>query len=168
MGEEFGSQTPFLFFCDFEKDLAAAVTAGRRNEFARFIRFSNPDARRGIPDPNAASTFVSSRLDWNSIQEDWLDLYRRLLLLRRQHIVPRLAAACNIKADYQVLDKRGLTTNWGFSDGSALTLVANLSAETAEIPLPHSDIIYSSHDVDQKSFNPGTLPAWSVIWFLKS
>ena len=38
MGEEFGAQSPFLFFCDFEKDLAQAVTAGRRNEFAHFTR----------------------------------------------------------------------------------------------------------------------------------
>ena len=52
MGEEFGAQTPFLFFCDFEEDLAAAVTDGRRNEFARFARFSDPAAREGIPDPN--------------------------------------------------------------------------------------------------------------------
>ena len=62
MGEEFGTQTPFLFFCDFEKDLAAAVTAGRRNEFARFTRFNDPAARKGIPDPNAESTFEASRL----------------------------------------------------------------------------------------------------------
>ena len=62
MGEEFGTQTPFLFFCDFEKDLASAVTAGRSNEFARFTRFNDPEARKGIPDPNAQSTFETSRL----------------------------------------------------------------------------------------------------------
>ena len=57
MGEEFGAETPFLFFCDFEKDLAAAVTAGRRNEFARFVQFSDPAERERIPDPNAAGDF---------------------------------------------------------------------------------------------------------------
>jgi 1,4-alpha-glucan branching enzyme len=36
MGEEFGADTPFLFFCDFGPELAAAVTQGRRREFARF------------------------------------------------------------------------------------------------------------------------------------
>ena len=46
MGEEFGAETPFLFFCDFEKDLAAAVTEGRRNEFARFARFNDPAETR--------------------------------------------------------------------------------------------------------------------------
>ena len=52
MGEEFGAQTPFLFFCDFGPELAAAVTEGRRSEFARFERFSDPSAREKIPDPS--------------------------------------------------------------------------------------------------------------------
>ena len=34
MGEEWGATTPFPFFCDFEGDLADAVRAGRRREFA--------------------------------------------------------------------------------------------------------------------------------------
>ena len=33
MGEEFAASTPFLFFCDFGPELAAAVAAGRRREF---------------------------------------------------------------------------------------------------------------------------------------
>src|SRR5205807_7198077 len=98
MGEEFGTETPFLFFCDFEKGLAEAVTAGRRNEFARFTRFNDPSARAGIPDPNAARTFENSRLDWNAIDErphrEWLRFYKNLLKLRCQHIVSRLSAGC--------------------------------------------------------------------------
>ena len=34
MGEEWGSKTPFPFFCDFKGDLADAVRKGRREEFA--------------------------------------------------------------------------------------------------------------------------------------
>jgi maltooligosyltrehalose trehalohydrolase len=52
MGEEFGAQTPFLFFCDFGRELAAKVTEGRRNEFCRFVRFRDPDLRAQIPDPS--------------------------------------------------------------------------------------------------------------------
>ena len=51
MGEEFGAQTPFLFFCDFEKGLAEAVAAGRRNEFARFTSSAIPLLARGFPIP---------------------------------------------------------------------------------------------------------------------
>jgi hypothetical protein len=61
MGEEFGAKTPFLFFCDFEGDLAKAVTEGRRNEFARFVRFSSEETRSQIP-----------------------------LTLRREHVIPHL------------------------------------------------------------------------------
>ena len=33
MGEEWGSRTPFPFFCGFEGDLAEAVRKGRRREY---------------------------------------------------------------------------------------------------------------------------------------
>src|SRR6266550_7034457 len=69
MGEEFGASTPFLFFCDFDGELATAVTEGRRNEFARFKKFSSPAKRASIPDPNAETTFTSSKLDWRSLNE---------------------------------------------------------------------------------------------------
>ncbi|HUH06232.1 MAG TPA: malto-oligosyltrehalose trehalohydrolase, partial [Egibacteraceae bacterium] len=60
MGEEFGAQTPFLYFAGhIEDDLADAVTAGRREEFADFSSFTAE-----IPDPQAESTFLDSRLDW--------------------------------------------------------------------------------------------------------
>ena len=173
MGEEFGAQTPFLFFCDFEKDLAAAVTAGRRNEFARFTRFSDPEARRGIPDPNAASTFEASRLDWDAMDQarhqEWLRLYRQLLRLRSEHIVPRLSAACQIRAAYEILDNRGLTARWDFPDGAKLTLLSNLLSESVSgLLAPDSPIIYASPEVSQISLQRGTLPGWSVVWSLES
>ena len=55
MGEEWGASTPFLFFCDFEPELAKLVTEGRRNEFASFAAFSDPARRDRIPDPSAPS-----------------------------------------------------------------------------------------------------------------
>lgn len=173
MGEEFGTQTPFLFFCDFEKDLAAAVTAGRRNEFARFTRFNDPEARKGIPDPKAESTFEASCLDWNDLEQprhqDWLLFYRQLLKLRQEHIFSRLSSACKIEASYTAREDLGLTAEWKFGDGSKLALLANLGA----VPLsaataPTGPIIYASKGVREDEVNQGSLPAWSVVWFLKS
>jgi malto-oligosyltrehalose trehalohydrolase len=63
MGEEHAAPVPFLYFCDFGPDLARAVTAGRRQEFARFDRFADPAARSAIPDPNDPRTFQRSKLD---------------------------------------------------------------------------------------------------------
>ena len=61
MGEEWAASTPFLFFCDFEPELAQKVTEGRRSEFAGFAEFSDPAARERIPDPSSAQTFRGSR-----------------------------------------------------------------------------------------------------------
>jgi maltooligosyltrehalose trehalohydrolase len=173
MGEEFGTQTPFLFFCDFEKDLAAAVTAGRRNEFARFTRFNDPQARKGIPDPNAESTFEASRLDWNDLEQpkhqDWLRFYRELLKLRQEQIFSRLSAACKIKARYTAGEELGLTAEWEFGGSSKLTLLANLgSVPLPAVTAPNSSILYSSGGVREDELKRGTLPPWSVVWFLES
>jgi 1,4-alpha-glucan branching enzyme/maltooligosyltrehalose trehalohydrolase len=173
MGEEFGAQTPFLFFCDFEEDLAAAVTDGRRNEFARFARFSDPAAREGIPDPNDITTFEISRLDWEVVtqaaHQEWLCLYRNLLALRSRHIVPHLSNGCDISASYKTRGDRGLTATWIFSDYGELTLLANLGADPVSgFVSPDSQIIYASEEVRENELQRGTLPAWSVVWFLKS
>ena len=90
MGEEFGASSPFLFFCDFGPELAAAVTNGRRSEFGRFERFRDPAAQAAIPDPNDAATFAASKLKWEELEAPphaaWHALYRELLGLRHQHI----------------------------------------------------------------------------------
>ena len=171
MGEEFGSKTPFLFFCDFEKGLAEAVAAGRRNEFARSASFSDPASREGIPDPNAAATFDASRIDWTDLAQplhhDWLSFYRRLLKLRCQHIVCHLTEACAIQAHYEALEDRGISAHWDFPDGAKLDLMANLSEDSlAALPAPTSQLIYASEEVSEDAVKRGTLPAWSVAWFL--
>jgi maltooligosyltrehalose trehalohydrolase len=173
MGEEFGAETPFLFFCDFKGDLAAAVTAGRRDEFARFSKFTDPADRERIPDPNAVTTFEASRLNWNVITQprhrEWLGLYRQLLKLRRDRILPLLSTACRVQADYEVRGNRGLTARWKFSDNSQLTLVANLRSESLSLlDVPDKPILYANNQVSIDALQQGILPAWSVVWFQES
>jgi maltooligosyltrehalose trehalohydrolase len=173
MGEEFGAETPFFFFCDFEKDLAAAVTEGRRNEFSHFARFTDPAKRERIPDPNAAATFEASRLDWSVIteprHEEWLRYYRDLLRLRRQYVVPRLFMTCAVNANYEVKARRGLRVCWKFPDDSELILMANLGVDPLSGLTPSaSQIIYASQEVSDSTLREGTLPPWSMVWFLQS
>ena len=173
MGEEFGAETPFLFFCDFEKDLAAAVTEGRRSEFAQFARFSDAAERESIPDPNAPSTFEASRLNWSALDQsrhqDWLSFYRRLLILRKKHITSRLSGACRIIADYKIHGDQGLTVTWSFPDQAALTLIANLGpTPLRDIGSAPGAILYASEAVDRDALKQGNLPAWSVVWSLAS
>jgi malto-oligosyltrehalose trehalohydrolase len=173
MGEEFAAQSPFLFFCNFEKDLADAVSAGRRNEFARFTRFSDPESRKGIPDPNAESTFESSRLDWNVLAEPerqkWLNLHRHLIQLRSQYILPRIADGCRIEASYEVMKNCGISVQWQFSDNSKLCLLANLGKTSiAGLSEPAGQRIYCSDNAAIESLKRSSLPPWSVVWFLRT
>jgi maltooligosyltrehalose trehalohydrolase len=87
MGQEWAAGTPFLYFTDHNPELGRLVTEGRRREFERFAAFSDPKVRQSIPDPQALSTFESSRLDWEERRlkrhASVLRLYCALLSLRR-------------------------------------------------------------------------------------
>jgi maltooligosyltrehalose trehalohydrolase len=136
MGQEWMSDQPFPFFCDFGGDLAEAVRKGRLEEFKSFPEFQDPEARQRIPDPLAQSTFRSAVLDWSAAQKgegaQWLELHRQLLQLRREHVVPRLASAAGYSGSYTVTNTGGINVQWRFGDGAVLQLVANLSERAIE------------------------------------
>lgn len=102
MGQEFAASAPFAFFTDHKPDLGKLITEGRRGEFAKFKAFADPETRAAIPDPQAASTFETSKLDWTEAQKppgsQVLALHRDLLSLRRTE--PAMAA--HARADYAV------------------------------------------------------------------
>jgi maltooligosyltrehalose trehalohydrolase len=161
MGEEWGSKAPFPFFCDFQGGLADAVRQGRREEYAwAYERYGNE-----VPDPLDATTFQSAMLDWESRNagagEKRLTLVRRLLAVRRQEIVPRLAGAAFGEA--QATENGLLTASWRMGDGARLCLIANLSA--AEIANPASDVagrpIWGAEPTKM-------IPSWSVFWRVES
>lgn len=89
MGQEWAASTPFQYFTDLEPGLGTLVLEGRRREFADFSEFSSPEARERIPDPQAESTFVNSKLRWDEQgtgeHRRCLALYRALLALRLEH-----------------------------------------------------------------------------------
>jgi maltooligosyltrehalose trehalohydrolase len=173
MGEEFGAETPFLFFCDFEKDLAAVVASGRRNEFARFPKFNDPAERQRIPDPTSAATFEASRLQWSVIDrpryQDWLRFYAKLLRLRCQYIVPLVSTSCVVDSVYEVHGDRGLTAHWTFPNRSELVLMTNLGTDSISgFTPPDSQAIFLSEQVNTNTVDLTMLPPWSVAWFLRA
>jgi malto-oligosyltrehalose trehalohydrolase len=170
MGEEFGASTPFLFFCDFSGDLAAAVTNGRRGEFASFEKFSSPETPSRIPDPNAEKTFERSKLDWQSLTErvhqDWLNFYRNLLSVRKDSILPHLKDAKGGSATFKTTGKTSVIVNWKLGDEASLTLVANLGKESAgSVTRPLGELIYSTMPANPTA-QLELLP-WHVSWFLQ-
>lgn len=86
MGQEWAASAPFLYFTDHEPELGRRVTAGRRSEFRAFASFGADGT--DVPDPQAASTFERSRLDWSERlvepHASCLRLTRTLLRLRRE------------------------------------------------------------------------------------
>ncbi|WP_249019342.1 malto-oligosyltrehalose trehalohydrolase [Conexibacter sp. S30A1] len=78
MGEEYGEDAPFQFFCDhIDKRIADATRRGRRAEFAAFAAFGQE-----IPDPQAQDTFLASKLT-RAGDPALAALYRELLAVRR-------------------------------------------------------------------------------------
>jgi malto-oligosyltrehalose trehalohydrolase len=171
MGEEWAASSPFLYFCDFGGDLAEAVREGRRAEFARFSAFQSPDARARIPDPTAVGTFLKSRLDWSERQHaphrETLAFYQALLAIRAREIVPRLKGL-RANAGFTTAGRGGLHAHWLLADGSRLILRANLSGEPTEVRFEAAEgrVLCATHP--EPAHGTGTLPAWSVAWFLKA
>ncbi|SEM90090.1 maltooligosyl trehalose hydrolase [Sphingomonas gellani] len=132
MGEELGSETPFLFFTDFHDELADAVRNGRRREFAKFVAFADEAAREAIPDPNAPATFEASRPEPGPDAAAWRALYAELLALRRDRIVPHLPGATAIGAEAR--GEAAVTARWRLGDGSTLSVAIDLGDTPAALP----------------------------------
>lgn len=130
MGDEANASEPFLFFTDHHGELAEAVREGRRNEFADFAAFHDPERRERIPDPNALSTFAQSAPVIADTPH--AELYRQLLGLRHRHIVPHLPGAVALGA--QVLAYAAVSARWRLGNGSLLQIDLNLSATPLDHP----------------------------------
>jgi len=82
MGEEYGEDSPFLYFVSHtDQDLVEAVRQGRKREFAAF------HAEGEFVDPFSLDAFQQSTLKWEKRQEGkhktLLELYQHLIQLRR-------------------------------------------------------------------------------------
>jgi maltooligosyltrehalose trehalohydrolase len=129
-GEEWGATTPFLYFTDHaDPALGQAVREGRQREFAAF-GWDPAD----IPDPQSADTFVRSKLDWREVDREpharLLAWHRRLIALRRGS--PDLADGRMDRVGVRVDED----ARWLVVERGAVTVVVNLGAADALVPLP--------------------------------
>ena len=161
MGEEYAASTPFQYFCDFSGDLAAAVTRGRRAEFGRFARFSDPAVRDLIPDPCAESSFLRSKLDWRertrAPHDETLALYTGLLAVRQRELMPWLAQAQS--GSWTLPAPGSLRITWPLGAGCRWHLLAQLAGHAGPAALADTlpgRTVYRSHATHAR------LAAWSV------
>ena len=162
MGDEHAATEPFLFFTSHHGDLADAVREGRRNEFADFSVFADPQQRERIPDPNAASTFHASRPEASPEQgAATRALYQHLLGLRHQYIIPRLPGALALGAE--VLAEGAVSARWRLGDGSLLRIDLNLGADSVALPpLDDARPLFQYPAQDPACMHPGRLGGYSA------
>jgi malto-oligosyltrehalose trehalohydrolase len=169
MGEEWAAPEPFLFFTDLGPDLGPAVAEGRRREFARFPEFADPAVRERIPDPQAASTYARSVLDWSRVDtpphREWLDFHRGLLRLRAERVVPLLAGEPVPVAAWKAIGDTALEVSWAFPGGT-LRLVANLGPAATPHPGPEPGWGRRLFTLRLSDEAWTALPPWSVALYL--
>ncbi len=156
-GEEWASSSPFLYFTDHEDpELGNAVRDGRRREFAAFGW--DPGA---VADPQDASTFERSKLNWHEREEPFhrrvLEWYQAMIALRRRlPATPGIVGkAVDVELDgalRQIVFQRDSIsvrvnlgeTDWHFSlpDGGRLLMASepNLSVRGDMLCLPPSSV----------------------------
>ncbi len=156
MGEEWNAAQPFPFFSDFGPDLAEAVRKGRREEF--------PEHRGEVPDPQAYGTFASAKLQWEDLKQpahqDWLEWYRRILGVRRDAIVPKLAGIAGCAGTFEVAGDGAVVVRWRLQAGE-LTLAANLSdVPVAGFPASPAIVYWQ----EGHAGSDGVFGPWTVRW----
>ncbi|MGH7396664.1 MAG: malto-oligosyltrehalose trehalohydrolase, partial [Candidatus Rokuibacteriota bacterium] len=169
MGQEWGAPEPFLFFSDLGPDLGPRVAEGRRREFARFPEFASPEVRERIPDPQAATTFTRSVLDWSRASapdhQDWLAFHRALLALRARTIAPLLAGEPAPVTAWKTIGDTALEVTWGFPAGT-LRILASLGPEPVAHDGPAADWGHRLYALNLPTPTWSTLPPWSVALYL--
>ncbi|BDE05428.1 malto-oligosyltrehalose trehalohydrolase [Vulcanimicrobium alpinum] len=168
MGEEWAASTPFCFFTDFGPELGAAVTEGRRREFAAWPSFADPASLTRIPDPQDPQTMRGSVLRWDERTQAphaaMLAHYRALLDVRRRLIAPHLRSGAY--GDGSAVFGRALRVRWRFGDGARITLLANLSDTAATIPAGAEGTMLSSLAEIEAGDAASHLGPWAVGWYL--
>lgn len=151
MGEEYGEENPFLFFCSFgDERLRTAVREGRQLEFAAF------HWKGKVADPEDPQTFERSKLSWSwpvgSVRAGIRRLYHDLLFARRGW--PSLRNFDDRRAFYlpgqhgDIL--RLLRGGRDYEFGKTIEAVFNLTGQTQQLTnLPHAPQVrlFSSESV---------------------
>jgi len=157
-GEEWAASAPFQYFTDHRDPvLGAAVSEGRRREFAAF-GWDPAD----VPDPQDPATFARSKLDWSEPgrppHAGLLAWYTELITLRRR--VPALAdpRPGSAVAEY------GEAAGWLTVRRGPVTVAANLGSDDWVFPAGegHCLLAYSCPGVTASGPNL-VLPPDSVV-----
>jgi len=170
-GDEWGTDTPFLYFADWDGELRDAVRRGREHEFGHFAAAASGPA--AWPDPCDRASFDASRPDaaQRSSPEGrrMLELVHAALALRREHIAPRQHLLLTGQHSAQRIGDTGLRVRWHYADGPWLALEANLGPQP--VHLASADpALAGARELLRHAWPEGTpqdtWPGWAARWLM--
>jgi malto-oligosyltrehalose trehalohydrolase len=164
MGEEWNARQAFPFFSDVGEHLAEAI---RESRIAELNSIPHTEDAGMPPDPMSEETFNAAKLAWEDQEKPgcsaMLSLFRDLLRIRHQEIVPRLAGLGGNSGRYKLLGDKVVQVTWTLGDSSELSLTANLSPEPFEgVSLWGSDHLWLEGGATNDQ-----IEGWSVVFTLK-
>jgi maltooligosyltrehalose trehalohydrolase len=121
-GQEFGAQSPFVYFADHKQELAELVANGRREFLSQFPSIDV----KSVPLPHDRATFEQCTLDHSQRDEELERLHRELLALRRE------APFAEQRSDWlegAVLNDACFVLRWLTGGESDRLLIVNLGAD---------------------------------------
>ncbi len=138
-GQEFGASAPFLYFADFEGEVAEEVADGRKAEVSQFPSLATPAMQAEIPRPDDLTTFERCKLNWaeRDVNDAALRLHGDLLRLRRTDPV-LVRARAEGRLDGAVLSDTAFCLRFFGTDGDdrLLLVVLGHDLELAVMPEP--------------------------------
>ena len=153
-GQEWGTRRPFQFFTDHDSELGVAVTQGRLAEFSghdwHLLYGDQPE----IPDPQAESTFLDSKLDWSEpgqpAHAELLAWYRTLIALRPQllEVSDRDAAASERHTPETAKVRTDYGDDWFRMAHGPLTVIICPGGRPVEVPEARRRVVAKWGDVE--------------------
>jgi len=155
-GEEWGATTPFLYFTDHQDpELASAVAAGRRREFAAF------SWQEAVPNPQERDTFLRSKLAWSELNTPrharLFDWYRRLIRIRRER--PAVAAGQPAQVAFDA------TAGWLTFHHAGVLAVFNFADVAQIVPKPPGQWVETLRSDAEQDLAEGYLSAGATRIF---
>jgi len=171
-GQEYGSTTPFLFFADHHKELAALVQRGRAEFLSQFpsVKYAANEYVMGLPQER--STFERCKLDpaERGRNAQWLAFHKDLLQIRRED--PVFSAQRSDWMHGAVLGPEAFVLRFGEREHGERLLIVNLGRDLLLAPAPEPllappdgaqwEMKWSSEDI--RYGGSGTPPLGKGIW----
>lgn len=161
MGDDHLSRRPFLFFADMGGEPGERVHQ-RLEEALKFGGLTHGISAADISDPADSTTFTRSKLDWSDAghTRPWSAFLRRLIALRREHVLPLLATRKECVGRNLSNTPEFLWLEWKFGE-ALMALQANLSAEPRAISAAPGALVYP-HPPRREGF----IEAWTCHFYV--